>query len=96
MDDDETRPAKAVVIETSAGENEQGFESHIKLMTKRDIWNLKNLDPSQLIEGDVFEFLFVWSPLKVKGATGSLGNPIALYFALGKVCRSETKTSGLV
>jgi hypothetical protein len=27
----------------------------------------------------VSEFLFVWSPLKIKGATGSPGNPIALY-----------------
>jgi hypothetical protein len=26
-----------------------------------------------------YEFLFVWSPLKMKGATGSPGNPVALY-----------------
>ncbi len=28
---------------------------------------------------DAYEFLFVWSPLKIKGGTGSPGNPIALY-----------------
>lgn len=26
-----------------------------------------------------YEFLFAWSPLKIKGATGSPGNPIAIY-----------------
>jgi len=25
------------------------------------------------------EFLFVWSPLKMKGATGSPGNPLAIH-----------------
>ncbi len=48
-------------------------------MTKRGIFNLENLDFSQLIADQAYEFLFVWSPLKMKGATGSPGNPIALY-----------------
>jgi len=61
------------------GENEQGFECHIKMMTKRGIWNLENLDFSQLLADNVSEFLFVWSPLKMKGGTGSPGNPVALY-----------------
>ena len=61
------------------GENPQPFECHIKLMTKRGIWNLENLDFSQLIADKAYEFLFVWSPLKIKGGTGSPGNPIALY-----------------
>ncbi len=61
------------------GENPQPFECHIKLMTKRGIWNLENLDLSQLVADKAYEFLFVWSPLKMKGATGSPGNPIALY-----------------
>ena len=61
------------------GENPQPFECHIKMMTKRGIWNLENLDFSQLIADKAYEFLFVWSPLKMKGATGSPGNPIALY-----------------
>jgi hypothetical protein len=29
--------------------------------------------------GRAYEFLFVWSPLKMKGGTGSPGNPVALY-----------------
>jgi kynurenine formamidase len=62
-----------------AGEGEQPFECHIKMMTKRGIWNLENLDLSQLVADKAYEFLFVWSPLKMKGATGSPGNPMALY-----------------
>ncbi len=65
--------------EAVPGEGSQPFECHIKMMTKRGIWNLENLDLSKLIADGVNEFLFVWSPLKMKGATGSPGNPIALY-----------------
>lgn len=61
------------------GENPQPFECHIKLQTKRGIWNIENLDLSQLVADKAYEFLFVWSPLKMKGATGSPGNPIAIY-----------------
>ena len=62
-----------------AGEMAQPFECHIKLMTKRGIWNLENLDLTQLVADNAYEFLFTWSPLKIKGATGSPGNPIAIY-----------------
>ena len=58
------------------------FECHIKLQTKRGIWNLENLVFTQLVADRAYEFLFVWSPLKMKGATGSPGNPIALYQSL--------------
>jgi kynurenine formamidase len=61
------------------GEGPQPFECHIKLQTKRGIWNIENLDLSQLVTDKAYEFLFVWAPLKMKGATGSPGNPIALY-----------------
>jgi len=61
------------------GETPQPFECHGKLQTKRGIWNLENLDLSQLVADKAYEFLFVWSPLKMKGATGSPGNPMALY-----------------
>lgn len=61
------------------GENEQPFECHIKLMTRSGIFNLENMDLTQLVADKAYEFLFVWSPLKMKGATGSPGNPVALY-----------------
>ncbi len=63
----------------AGGETTQPFECHIKLQTKRGIWNLENMDLSQLVADKAYEFLFVWSPLKMKGATGSPGNPMALY-----------------
>ena len=62
-----------------AGEGPQPFECHVKLQTKRGIWNIEALDLTQLVEDQAYEFLFVWAPLKLKGATGSPGNPVALY-----------------
>jgi kynurenine formamidase len=61
------------------GERKEIFECHAQMMTRRGIWNLENLDLSQLVADKAYEFLFVWSPLKIKGGTGSPGNPIALY-----------------
>jgi len=71
--------AVEAVGKDSGGENPQPFECHIKMQTKRGIWNLENLDLTQLVADKAYEFLFVWPPLKMKGATGSPGNPIALY-----------------
>ena len=66
--------------EAVPGENaDKPFECHMQLQTRRGIWNLENLDLSQLVEDKAYEFLFVWAPLKMKGATGSPGNPVALY-----------------
>ena len=63
-----------------AGENaSQPFECHIKMQTKRGIWFLEKMDLSQLVADKAYEFLFAWSPLKMKGATGSPGNPVAMY-----------------
>jgi kynurenine formamidase len=52
---------------------------HTELQTRHGIWNIENLDFSPLLEDGVDEFLFVWAPLKLVGATGSPGNPVALY-----------------
>jgi kynurenine formamidase len=71
--------ATEAVGKGSAGEGTQPFECHIKLQTKRGIWNLENMDLTQLAADKAYEFMFVWSPLKMKGATGSPGNPVALY-----------------
>ena len=66
--------------EAVPGENaKRPFECHSRMMTRLGIWNLENLDFSQLIRDKVSQFLFVWSPLKIKGGTGSPGNPIAIY-----------------
>ncbi len=69
----------ATVGKGSGGENTQPFECHYRMMTQRGIWNMENLDFSQLVADKAYEFLFDWSPLKIKGGTGSPGNPVALY-----------------
>lgn len=61
------------------GEDSEFLECHIELQTKNGIWGLENLDFSQLLSDEVYEFMFVWAPLKIKGGTGSPGNPMALY-----------------
>jgi len=67
-------------VEAVPGENmNKPFECHLQMQTRHGIWNLENMNFNQLIKDGVSEFLFVWSPLKIKGATGSPGNPIALY-----------------
>ena len=67
-------------VEAVPGENaDKPFECHLQMQTRRGIWNIENLDLTQLVEDGVGEFLFVWSPLKMQGATGSPGNPVALY-----------------
>jgi kynurenine formamidase len=52
---------------------------HTELQTRHGIWNIENLDFAPLLADGVSEFLFVWSPLKIVGGTGSPGNPVALY-----------------
>jgi kynurenine formamidase len=74
----DTWPSEAVG-KGFGGENAQPFECHIKMMTRSGIWNIENLDLTQLVADKAYEFLFVWSPLKIKGGTGSPGNPVALY-----------------
>ena len=37
------------------------------------------MDLKQLLNDQAYEFLFAWAPLKLVGATGSPGNPIAAY-----------------
>ena len=47
-------------------------------MNRNGIYNLENLDLSALAADQVYEFAFIFAPLKLKGATGSPGNPIAV------------------
>lgn len=47
-------------------------------LVKSGVYNLENLDLEELSADKVYEFAFVFSPLRLKGATGSPGNPIAV------------------
>lgn len=54
------------------------FEVHQLLIVRNGIYNLENLDLEELAKDKVYEFAFIFAPLRLKGATGSPGNPIAV------------------
>ncbi len=54
------------------------YPVHQMLLTQQGIYNLENLDTAQLAEDEVHEFAFFFAPLKLVGATGSPGNPVAI------------------
>jgi kynurenine formamidase len=45
---------------------------------KNGIFNIENLVLDELAEDGATEFLFVFTPTRLKGATGSAGRPIAI------------------
>ncbi len=55
------------------------YPAHPILVTKNGIYILENLDTSMLARDKVHEFVFFFAPLRLKGATGSPGNPVAIY-----------------
>ncbi len=66
-------------VEAVPGDDpDRPFAVHQELLNKHGIYNLENLDLEALAADQVYEFAFVFSPLKLKGATGSPGNPIAV------------------
>ena len=52
---------------------------HMNLITRRGIYLREDLDLEQLSADQAYDSLFAWAPLKLVGATGSPGNPIAAY-----------------
>jgi len=52
---------------------------HMNLVARRGITNFENLNLEEVSKEKAYEFLFAWSPLKLVGATGSPGNPIAAW-----------------
>jgi kynurenine formamidase len=57
---------------------ERPFEVHQWMLTRNGIYNLENLDLEELAADRVYEFAFIFAPLRLKGASGSPGNPIAV------------------
>jgi kynurenine formamidase len=54
------------------------FPVHLHLLVKNGIYNIENLDLEALAKDKIYEFAFIFAPLRLKGATGSPGNPIAV------------------
>jgi kynurenine formamidase len=54
------------------------FVVHNELITKNGIFNHENLDFTEVLKDRVYEFAYVFTPLRIKGGTGSPGRPIAI------------------
>ena len=54
------------------------FPVHQLFIVKHGIYNLENIITEELAAAKVYEFAFCFAPLRLKGATGSPGNPIAI------------------
>jgi len=54
------------------------FPVHQELIMKNGIFNIENLTLDELARDGAWEFLFVFTPVRFKGATGSPGRPIAI------------------
>jgi kynurenine formamidase len=66
-------------VEVIPSENpELAFPVHQELIARRGIYNFENLNLAELAADKVYEFAFIFAPVKFKGATGSPGNPIAI------------------
>jgi kynurenine formamidase len=54
------------------------FPVHQELITKNGVFNLENMVLEELARDEVWEFLFVMTPIRFKGATGSPVRPLAV------------------
>lgn len=54
------------------------FPVHQLLLVRHGLYNLENLDLEELAQAKCYEFAFLFAPLRLKGATGSPGNPVAV------------------
>jgi kynurenine formamidase len=54
------------------------FPVHQLLLARNGIYIFENLATEELARDHVYEFAFFFAPLKLKGATGSPGNPLAI------------------
>ena len=54
------------------------YPVHQELVTRNGIHNLENMNLEELAASQVYRFMFVFTPLQIRGATGSPGQPIAI------------------
>ncbi len=55
------------------------YPVHQELVTKNGIFNLENMVFDDLARDGVYEFLFILTPIRFKGGTGSPARPIAIH-----------------
>ena len=64
-------------VTPSPGEG-MAFPVHQLLIAENGIFNLENMVYDDLVADEVYEFLFIFTPTRFKGGTGSPGRPIAI------------------
>ena len=76
---------QATMVGSDAGGTEapprdstQAFPVHHELIARNGIFNMENMRFEDLVADRVYEFLFVFTPLRLEGASGSPGRPIAI------------------
>ena len=57
----------------------QQFGVHLDLVMKNGIFNQEFMTFEELLEDQVHQFVFIFTPIRFKGATGSPGRPIAIH-----------------
>ncbi|MCB0668708.1 MAG: cyclase family protein, partial [Saprospiraceae bacterium] len=55
------------------------FNVHLELTMKSGVFNLEWMNFDTLTADEVYRFMFIFTPLRIKGATGSPGRPIAIH-----------------
>jgi len=55
------------------------FCVHQYLQVRHGIINQENLNTSVLVDAGVYEFMYVYNPVPIVGATGSIGHPTAIW-----------------
>ncbi len=61
------------------GEDACGFCVHTYLQARHGIVNHENLALKQLADAGVYVFAYIFNPVPIVGATGSIGSPIAMH-----------------
>jgi kynurenine formamidase len=55
------------------------FPVHENVILKNGIYNLEYMDFRNMEQEKKYTFLFIFTPLRLKGATGSPGRPLAIF-----------------
>ena len=60
-------------------DSSQAFPVHQELITRNGIFIHENVNTKVLADAGVYEFAYIFSPVRIKGGTGSPGAPLAVY-----------------
>ncbi|MCZ7676999.1 MAG: cyclase family protein [Roseovarius sp.] len=55
------------------------FPVHLALIAENGVFVHENLETERLIDAEIAEFAYIFAPVPITGATGSIGAPLAVY-----------------